>query len=348
MRKYVPYVIISLLMSFVSCENRLNETSGIGDEIGFYVYDENYGSVGTRAVIDDTQTLESLNLPIYVTDMIGGTFNNTMISLNDKGFWKSGVQWKNQMYAFYAYIESDGSASDSYVDVKGEGGGTTVNVGYYVDMYQPKSYSSDKSVWSDYLLSYRTDNINGSRKNLVELQLERITAGVELYIAAPGGSMTKVTSVSFSDIIRAARFTNNGHAVAVSSPTNAIRNTWRYSYLDNTPVNYVYSGDRAVVNVTDDSERFDSEFRVMKFLTVPQVVKSKLHIEYQIKEKENWHSYSADFDLDTYPVKEWRSGYRTRYYLFLDSSIEVEAVIAEWNSLDYVEGVFLPKLEEDE
>ena len=39
-----------------------------------------------------------------------------------------------------------------------------------------------ENVWADYLMSYRV-SANGSNKGLVKLDLERVTACVELYMA---------------------------------------------------------------------------------------------------------------------------------------------------------------------
>ena len=126
--------------------------------------------------------------------------------------------------------------------------------------------------------------------------------------------------------------------------SQGIRNIWRYSYLGD-PVSYSRSGQITVANLDDSSEKYDAKYRMMRFITVPQTVTSELTIHYQVKESNsNWANYQASFNLADYPVKEWKYGYKTRYYINLDSSIELEGIIAEWTDIEYVEGVFLPEL----
>lgn len=323
MRRYLLYgICLAALLTF-SCEKVSKPDLSCPDnEIGFYIHNDNIVAPLSKTIIENTSVLESLYLPLYVTDMINpeSTFNNRQVSYNDQtGFWKSSVTWENQNYSFYAYTYSEGNnETGAGIDVNGK---DSKNFGYYVNLYEPTSYSHDDNEWADFLMSYRTTNIDGAQKPLVEFQLERITAGVELFISAPEGSHTEVTDIHISDVTRAAAYTMNDHAVA-SQNSQGIRNVWRYSYLD-SPVTYSRSGTLQIPNITEEDEKYDDKFRMMRFITVPQSVSSTLTIVYKVQESNSvWTEHSVSIELDDLPVKEWRYGYKTRYYISLEKSNE--------------------------
>lgn len=341
-------ICLASLLTF-SCEKVSKPDLSCPDnEIGFYIHNDNIVAPLSKTIIENTSVLESLSLPLYVTDMINpeSTFNNIKVDYSaETGFWKSSKTWENQNYSFYAYTYSKGNEeTGAGIDVNGK---DSKNFGYYVNLYEPTSYSHDDDEWTDFLMSYRTTNIDGAQKPLVEFQLERITAGVELFISAPEGSYTEVTEIRISDVTRAAAYTMNDHAVA-SRNSQGIRNVWRYSYLE-SPVTYSRSGNLEVINITEEDDKYDDKFRMMRFITVPQSVSSTLTIVYKVQESNSvWTEHNVSIELDDLPVKEWRYGYKTRYYINLDSSIEVEGTIAEWTDVEYVEGVFLPQLPNDD
>lgn len=351
MRRHLLYgICLAALLTF-SCEKVSKPDLSCPDnEIGFYIHKDNFTAPLSKTIIENTSVLENLALPLYVTDMINpeSTFNNHQVTYDAQtGFWKSSETWENQNYSFYAYTYSEGN-NGTGAEISVVNGKDSKNFGYYVNLYEPASYSHDDNEWADFLMSYRTTNIDGAQKPLVEFQLERITAGVELFISAPEGSSTDVTEIHISDVIRAAAYTMNDHAVA-SQNSQGIRNVWRYSYLE-SPVTYSRSEETLrVKNITEEDDKYDDEFRMMRFITVPQSVSSTLTIVYKVLESNDvWTEHSVSIDLDDLPVKEWRYGYKTRYYINLDSSIEVEGTIAEWTDVEYVEGVFLPKLPNDD
>jgi len=53
--------------------------------------------------------------------------------------------------------------------------------------------------------------------------------------------------------------------------------------------------------------------------------------------------YTAEYDLSTLPVTELMLGHRLRYYIKIDTSVDVQAVVVPWKEVDLVEGTFLPR-----
>jgi hypothetical protein len=114
-------------------------------------------------------------------------------------------------------------------------------------------------------------------------------------------------------------------------------------------VNYSREEDIEVEPKSESDSRFDSKFLMMRFIAVRQSAAGKLKVTYRINETgtsdtNKWTIYHAEFDLSKTAVPTWEIGRKTRYYISLDTSVELEGVIAEWKYIDYVEGTFLPSI----
>lgn len=346
-------MIASLLV--LSCEKSESTDHLMPDDnISFYVYDESFGEANTKAIVEDTQTMINLGLPLYVIDMAGvnrgdNSINGDPVKYDsDTGLYRSNKTWNTSYnYEFYAYAMSEGKGSETsvalFADYKG-------NKGHSVDIYQPTAYTHNDDAWSDYLLSYRTPAV-GSQKPLVRLEMERITTGVELYISTPEGSQAIVTDIEFTDITRSMRYTISNPAVTDPN-LSGIRNTWVLQPIAGVAspvVNYSRKGAIKVASKSESDNRFDSKFLMMRFIAVKQSAAGKLKVTYRINETGNsdtstWTTYNAEFDLSKTAVPTWEIGRKTRYYISLDTSVELEGVIAEWKYIDYVEGTFLPSI----
>lgn len=352
-RRYLGYMIAFLLV--LACEKQEPTDHMMpGDNISFYVYDESFGDADTKAIVEDTQTMRGLKLSLWVTDMAGvnrgdNNINNLEVSYNpDTDLYRTSKTWNtNYNYEFYAYAMSNGTGSGTSVALFD---GYKGFKGHSVDIYQPTAYTHDDNAWSDYLLSYRTPAV-GSQKPLVRLEMERITTGVELYISTPEGSQAIVTEIEFTDITRSMRYTISSHAVTDPNLTG-IRNTWSLQPITGAAspvVNYSRKGTITVASKSESDSRFDSKFLMMRFIAVKQSAAGILKVTYRINETGNsdtstWTTYNAEFDLSKTAVPTWEIGRKTRYYISLDTSVELEGVIAEWKYIDYVEGTFLPSI----
>ena len=350
--------LVGLLLSCAKEPVRQEEGS---DCITFYVSDKSFGVQPTKTIIEDKDVLFNMNPILYVCDLRGlnnnpKDINGTAVQFDsEKKLWRNNdLTWTtDREYEFYGYILSDGNGNDSSVSLWKDYQG---NKGHSIDIYQPTSYSHNDAAWSDYLLSYRVP-ANGSKKDIVRLEMERITCGVELFISTPKGADAVVESIEFTNITRSARYTIAEHAV-FDQNASGIRNRWVYQNVGQNPV-VTYkrssivkddgSGGISVAAKADEDSRFDSKFRMMRFLTVPQDVAGKvLTVIYRVKEgtsvnKYQWTRYTAAFNLASTSVSRWEVGRKTRYYISIDTAMELDGVISEWTDIDYVEGTFLPK-----
>ena len=362
MRNIRLYIYIAFMAVLLSCDKESLQQEGAGDFVSFYVSDKNFADEGTKAIVESTQTLLELKPVLYVCDLAGinrqdsNPIKGLAVSFNnDYNLWRSNRTWANQEYEFYGYILSPGkvgnNANGASVSLVSSYQG---NLGHCVDLYQPTSYTDNDAAWSDYLLSYRV-SVQGKNKPLVRLEMERITSGVELFISTPKGAQAVVESIDFSNVSRCMRYTIAEHAI--SNPNlSGIRHKWVYQNISgasNTKVNYTRSANNSsswftVEEKADEDSRFDPKFRMMRFITVPQDVTGTLTVVYRVNEtnqtdKTKWTQYTASFDLSQTAVTRWELGRKTRYYISLDTAVDLEGVIADWVDIDYMEGTFLPR-----
>lgn len=342
------------LLLLLSCEKTEAPLQQLDNNISFYVYDENYINVDTKSIVEDTQTMKTLGLALWVTDIASvNRGDNTLTDFEvnystDTDLYRSTKTWNaNNDYEFYAYSMSAGNGSGTSITLPTTYKGFR---GHCVDIYQPTSYTHDDRAWSDFLLSYRTPAV-GSQKPLVRLEMERITTGVELYVSTPEGSDAIVTNIEFTNITRSMRYTISNHAVTDAN-LSGIRNTWVLQSISGATspvVSYSRTQTITVPEKSESDDRFDSEFLMMRFIAVKQAASGKLRITYRINETgstntDTWPEYQAEFDLSKTSVPTWEIGRKTRYYISLDTSVELEGAIADWKYIDYVEGTFLPEI----
>lgn len=358
MRSFRIYIFMALAAVLFSCSKESLPQEDGSDFISFHIIDKNFGGQETKAIVEDTQKLFDLKLQLRVCDLAG--INGGTEDIKDKAvnyntsynLWRSDIQWNDSRnYEFYGYMLSPGTGANASVSLVS---GYQGNPGHSVNIYQPTAYAHDDAAWSDYLLSYRV-SAQGKNKPLVRMEMERITSGVELYISTPKGAQAVVESMTFTDITRSNRYTIAEHAISNPNLTG-IRNKWVYqtiSGVSNPVVTYTRSANSAddwfsVAEKSEGDSRFDSKFRMMRFITVPQNVTGTLTLIYRVNEtndsdRNNWTRYTASFNLAETAVTRWELGRKTRYYISLDTAVELEGVIGEWVDIDYVEGTFLPK-----
>ena len=232
MRNIRLYIYIAFMAVLLSCDKESLQQEGAGDFVSFYVSDKNFADEGTKAIMEDTQTLLALKPTLYVCDLAGinrqdqNPIKELEVNFNNNyNLWRSNRTWANQEYEFYGYILSPGkvgnNANGASVSLVSSYQG---NLGHCVDLYQPTSYTDNDAAWSDYLLSYRV-SVQGKNKPLVRMEMERITSGVELYISTPEGAQAVVESITFSNVSRCMRYTIAEHAI--SNPNlSGIRHKW--------------------------------------------------------------------------------------------------------------------------
>ena len=341
---YGTWVVALLMLLPVACDAPMDDNTGTADDaILFYVKQQVVEGAASRTIVDDTYDLTTQGLPIYVYDEQNHFAAGTEVPHYGNGVWrKDGLTWKNSEYVLYAYVQSAGTGSGTNLTISGNG--QTVRI------TQPAAYSNDPEAWADYLLSYRIA-ADGADRPLVQVELERVTAAVELYVSFQSSTAhaARVTGITFSGVKYAGTMTLSRHATPSDQPMEdtGMRNVWGCQ-----PSGVVTSYTHAAVPITvtgfngTDDQKYDEKYRVMRFLTIPQNLTSAntLQIDYEVQQTENggWETYSATFDLSQFAPGEWTIGHKTRYRLNIDTSVQLEGIVEKWNTTSYIEGTFLP------
>lgn len=339
MRKLLNYIwLLSAAITVMSCSKH-EISSGDGGKIAFYIKTQQAVTASSRSLIEDTDDLFKQGLPLYVTEEFRSVFNNTPVDTTGNGVWRSEIEWEaGKDYTFYAYI-----ASPLRTATEAQGGINVSKNGKVVYIRQPKQYSQDANVWADYLMSYRV-SANGSDKGLVKLDMERVTACVELYMAKSANiTEARITSISFDNVKTYARFDLTKHAVPGDEEgLYGMKNVWSVEADEGSTTTYTHNEKSYLNNYTTD--RFNTEFLQMKLLVVPQslIDGPTLTIYYQVNENGNWSEYSSTFTLSDYSIKSWQRGHKIRYFISIDTSIGLEGVVEPWKSVDYIETTLLP------
>ena len=339
-KEYIGWFFVAL--AIMSCA-REDVAPDEGDKIAFYVKTQQAVSASSRALIEDTNDLLNKRLPLYVTGEGSTTLTNTAVGYTAKGVWQSDEEWKaGQEYTFYAYIASPlGAATDTQGGVSG-----ITNNGKTLTLQQPTTYSADEDVWADYLMSYRV-SANGSNKGLVKLDLERVTACVELYMArSEKVEEVRITEIAFKNVVTKATFGISYHAVPEDEEgLYGMKNAWIVTPDENSKATYTFNPTSTLKTYAESDDRFDVKYRQMRFLTIPQTLidGATLSISYTVDENGTTAEYQSDFTLSDYTPRAWYRGHKIRYFIGIDTSIQLEGFIEPWKSVDYIETTLLPK-----
>lgn len=337
---YIGWFFVAL--AAMSCAREDVAPEG-GDKIAFYVKTQQAVSASSRALIEDTDSLLKKQLPLYVTGEGSTTLTNTPVYYTANGVWQSNEEWKDgQTYTFYAYIASPlQTATDT------QGGVSNIsNNGRILTLQQPTTYSANENAWADYLMSYRV-SANGSNKGLVKLDLERVTACVELYMArSEKVEEVRITEIAFKNVVTKATFGISYHAVPEDEEElYGMKNSWIVTPDETSKTAYTFNPTSPLETYTESDDRFDVKYRQMRFLTIPQTLidGATLSISYEVDENGTTAEYQSEFMLSDYTPRAWYRGHKIRYFIGIDTSIKLEGFIEPWKSVDYIETTLLPK-----
>lgn len=344
MRKKIQYILsLGMIGGFAACTPE-TVTQTDADTISFYVKTQPTVSEGSRALVDDTERLLDLRLPLYVTDNTENSgISDKEVAYTDNGVWRSDMEWADRAYEFYAYI-----ASPKQTATDTQGGVTVTDNAKTVTVQQPTAYTPSDDVWADFLLSYRV-SAEGAKKELVKLELERVTACVELYMAM-SSNMTAVTvnRIEFRNVLTKAQYSLQYHAVPGDNDgIYGMKNIWNVIPDENSRKIYSYSpdGGLSLAGYDSSSDKFAAGYRQMRFLAIHQslIDGAELYIKYTTVEENNVNStYESVFRLSDYTPQSWSRGHKIRYFIGIDSSIDLEGSIEPWKSVDYIETTLLP------
>ena len=271
---------------------------------------------------------------VYATEDGGVLYNNAVIKRQSTGKWYpegNKTAWNSgSSYSFYGY---------AYDTTEG----LTINDnGLSIDVTQPTSYDEAKMV--DYLLSYKFQVADGAMMPIVPIQLEHAMAMVEIYVVRGNLFEAQLTKMSFENIYSKGSLKCTTHSIV----NEGTPNVWEITLTGNGTTKYTLQPDQAIA-IGDTREGTAAK---MKILCIPQqlTANTKLTIEYEVNEKltsdgaNNWVPHTETFQLYKYNPMNYQSGHRIVYTATIDSGVNIEGTIAQWNDVDYIEGTILPEI----
>ena len=342
MRKLLDYIWLFSAAFLVASCSKQEVSPDNGEKIAFYVKSQQAVTASSRALIEDTEDLLTQRPVLCVTDG-NGTMTDQDVRYTANGVWQSDIEWvSTREYSFYAYIASPKVYYEDGVGVYVSPGSN----GRIITIKQPDEYQENVNGWVDYMMSYRV-SANGANKGLVKLDMERVTACVELYMAKSANiTAVTVSSISFKNIKTKSSFSLQYHAAPGDNEgLYGMKNTWIENVFGDSKQDYVYIPTDDKKDLKDVMEdRFSSDYLMMNFLVVPQNLRDgvSLSIEYTVNENGNDEKYSSEFILSDYNIKSWNRGHKIRYFIGIDTSVKLEGYVEPWKSVDYIETTLLP------
>ena len=315
---------------FAACEQGGNNVDiELNSAIAF-----NTERVVRSAISQDDIDNDRTTVKVYATRNGSELYNNVEIERENTGKWyptTGKTTWvSNNSYSFYGYAYN----ATEGLDINDNG--TSIKV------TQPTSYNEAKMV--DYLLSYKFQVADGAMMPIVQLQLEHAMAMVEIYVVCGNLFDAKLKRLSFENIYSSGSLKCTTHAIV----NEGVPNVWEITLTGNGTTKYTLEPNPAI-EIGDTREDTAAK---MKILCIPQqlTANTKLTIDYKVNEKltsdsaDNWVSHTETFQLFKYNPMNYQSGHRIIYTATIDSGVNLQGAIAEWNDVDYIEGTILPEI----
>ena len=315
---------------FAACEQGGNNVDiELNSAIAF-----NTERVVRSAISQDDIDNDRTTVKVYATRNGSELYNNVEIERENTGKWyptTGKTTWvSNNSYSFYGYAYN----ATEGLDINDNG--TSIKV------TQPTSYNEAKMV--DYLLSYKFQVADGAMMPIVQLQLEHAMAMVEIYVVCGNLFDAKLKRLSFENIYSSGSLKCTTHAIV----NEGVPNVWEITLTGNGTTKYTLEPNPAI-EIGDTREDTAAK---MKILCIPPqlTANTKLTIDYKVNEKltsdsaDNWVSHTETFQLFKYNPMNYQSGHRIIYTATIDSGVNLQGAIAEWNDVDYIEGTILPEI----
>ena len=263
-------------------------------------------------------------------------FNNVAITRDaatGKWFASTKRNWvEGSSYSFYAYAYNtlNGLSITSGKD------------GLELTVQQPSTYNEEAMI--DYLLSYSFKVADGAMKPIVQLYLEHAMSLVEIYVVRGNMFDARLTKMTFENIYTQGSMKCTAQAVANSGN----KNVWEVSPSGSNDVVYTFE-PATPIEIGDNRNNTEARMTIM---CIPQqlTANTKLTIEYEVNEKvtpespDNFVLHKEEFQLYNYQPVNYQSGHRIVYTATVDSGVNLEGVVSEWQDVDYIEGTVLPEI----
>lgn len=313
-----------LLLAILAC-SCTKDTDEVGAPILFSI-DGGLDVELTKSVIN-TDNLGSNIIKVYAEkDAVAMTDANSAEISKPNVYWNysNDAKWDDgHSYSFQGYAYN--ITSNKFTNVSADGRTFTV------------THSSNSIADTyDYVISRRVEVGAAESRNhpVVGLVFEHVLPAVQIYVTkAPEMKEVKITSMTLKGL----------YTKAVMK--YSVGDVWLTEYPNGAERNASYKIQNKVVSSAKTSDA------TMEIISVPQALNSdtQLVINYQVDESmtstKNWVSHAHTFYLSDF-LNEIEGGRRVIFHVNIDTGIHLEASIARWRPVDFIEGTVLPPIDE--
>lgn len=298
------------------------------------------------------ETIETASVvKVYETAVSeGALYNGSLLTpeMNGSeytGVWKpiSGSTWSNYEYdnlSFHAIAYSPENAETNGLTIKSKG--------HEIAVSQPHSYDPSSNI--DFLLAKEVRvPTDLARKKVIPLNLEHAMAKVELYVyCADAMANDDDITITIDQLNIEGIHTD---LTMIYAPQSTVEKWSRkdYGQADATytlPAGFEVKA-RNGENLTDNL--------AMGFIAVPvdkADMEAVLNIRYSVSVASvndgTPVEFEASFDLSDHTSLGWMSNHKVKYELVIDTGISLKGRITDWIEVDYIEGIVLPEIKEEQ
>lgn len=348
----------AVLCLLAGCGKEAPSHGGADDAIGFRIYTP---EVSSKAEVTQENLRSTSDVKVYVYETVNNIFDKALLTPETDGTLYTG-RWMTSPVRSWTDYEGRRTSFHAlaYSPADAEGNGLTVSAkGLQIQVAQPKEYDATGAGNIDYLLSYTVPvEPEVKPKPLVALDMEHAMAKVEVYVCCADAMVDNdtheievtLTGLTFRNIYYSATLTCQNHRTAAGTGTNY----WTVGGYGAADAVYSLPEDVKVRPKSDDI----SENLVMDFIAIP-VDRADMgsgyvmNVEYRVRVTDRTTGqvqeadFSSDFRLSAY-TDGWHNAHKVRYEFLIDSGISLTGTITDWVEVDFVEGVVLPEIKEDE
>ena len=357
--KSLPYIylFIFLALSLVSCRKDDSAVGNIQGEILFRLNTPEVVSVKSEVTTDNLLD-DNVSVKVYESLNSSGPWYNGGDVQPEKegdiytGVWKTNpvVSWENYNFSnmsFYALVYSPDNALDNGLTIKSKG--------LQIDISQPLTYNPVGNI--DYLMASPVRvPVDIAKGRVIPFNLEHAMSKVEVYLYC-ADAMVSNDDVTVTITLNDLRIERMHHSATLTYAPQSLNEKWTRQNYGSANAAYSLKDPGAITFSVLPKSANLSDNLAMEFIAIPvdnPDMESRLYVDYDVTithtddNSESIIHIENYFNLKDYTPLGWMSNHKVKYELEIDTGISLTGRIVDWIAVDYIEGIVLPEISDDE
>lgn len=357
--KILTHIYMFLLVAFsVACCGKVEPDVDDGQsEILFRLYTPEVVAVKSEVTADNLQS-ENVVVKVYESLNSSGAWYNGGVLKPEKeggvytGVWKTDpiVSWENYNFpnmSFYAL---------AYTPETAETDGLTINSkGLQIKVSQPVTYNPNKNI--DYLLAAPVRvPVDVAVGKVIPFNLEHAMSKVEVYLYC-ADAMVSNDDVTVAIALNDLRIEKMHYSATLTYAPQSADEKWSRQDYGSATASYSLTDPNAPAFTVKPKSDNLADNLAMAFIAIPvdkPDMESRLYVDYDVTithtdgSGESEMHFEQYFNLRDFTPLGWLSNHKIRYELEIDTGISLTGGIADWIAVDYIEGIVLPEISDDD